>query len=446
LKEGVSIQNKRPYKKDLRNDEDPKFKFINTAAFFTEKLKEIGEQEAGHFINYLFNNVKIIRIDCQSVSFAIKLFQVLNDRGLDLSNSDLIKSFLIGRIHKLYDDEEVKRQKEEQFMDDWKFCSNIAIDTEERLNDLFVLYEYYLLADNPKKSLYDELVGQLDDKDPNEVISEFKIFVTNYKNEVYYRDDSLMYGFWYLPWSMYWRAIVLTALSTDYPDYEKFLSIFKRYYYLNWIAGNTLTKIKQTSFNIIKWIKEKKEIIFIQNELDKQLNDYVIERAINNLNSDIYYEKWCKPLLFMIEYNQQDNPKFLEFWDKNIQVEHILPKAFLKNNDWEHIYDVKGIDGWINSGANLTLLSGSKNIAASNDGFDNKILAYDGTGNHNRNDTKITSFKITQNIVSNYQAGKFNKQWNVDALNDRWGWFCSEVESLLEIDLSEIKNSQLLEK
>ena len=317
LKEGVAIKNKRPYKKDLRNDEDPKYKFINTAAYFTEKLEEIGEAEAGLLINYLFNNVKIIRIDCQSVSFAIKLFQVLNDRGLDLSNSDLIKSHLIGNIHKLYDDEEVKRQKEEQFMDDWKYCSNIAIDTGERLNELFVLYEYYLKGDNPKKSLYDELVELLDKVDPNEAISDFKTFITHYKNDVYYREDSTMYGFWYLPWTMYWRTIVLTALYQNYPEYEKFLKVFKRYYYLNWIAGNTLTKIKQTSFNIIKWLKEKKDLTFIQSELEKQLNDYVIERAINNLNSDIYYEKWCKPLLFMIEYNQQDNPKFLEFKTSN---------------------------------------------------------------------------------------------------------------------------------
>lgn len=130
IKEGNTVLNRRPYKKDIRIEEAPKFKFMNTAVFFKEKLVDLGKEDAGIFLNYLFNKVKIIRIDCQSVSFAIKLFQVLNDRGLDLSNSDLIKSFLIGRIHKLYDgDNEVKKQKEDQFMDDWKLCENIAIST-----------------------------------------------------------------------------------------------------------------------------------------------------------------------------------------------------------------------------------------------------------------------------------------------------------------------------
>ncbi|MBE2281200.1 MAG: DUF262 domain-containing protein, partial [Ignavibacteriaceae bacterium] len=87
---GSSINHKQPYLKDLKKEEEPKFKFMNTANFFTDKFEELGEEKSGEFINFIFNNVKIIRIDCQSVGFAIKLFQVLNDRGLDLSNSCLL--------------------------------------------------------------------------------------------------------------------------------------------------------------------------------------------------------------------------------------------------------------------------------------------------------------------------------------------------------------------
>lgn len=444
LNEGKSILNKTPFKKDLRK-EDPKYKFINTSSFFKEKLSDLGELEAGRFINYLFNNVKIIRIDCQSVSFAIKLFQVLNDRGLDLSNSDLIKSFLIGRIHKIYNNEnELKLQNENQFIDDWKFCENIAIDTEESLNNLLVMYEYYLLAENPKQSLYDELVKQLENKNPNDVISDFKTFVSHYKNDINSREDGKMYGFWYLPWGMYWKSIVLTALKINYSEYEDFLTIFKQYYYINWIAGNTLTKIKQTSFNIISWLKENKSLDFIKDELEKNLRDNnAIQRATENLSSDIYNEPWGKPLLYMIEYNQQDNPPFLAMGDKNIHAEHILPLGYEKKEAWKSFKDIKVIDKWINTGGNLTLLSGSKNISASNEGFETKIKAYDGTGLHDRTDRKITSFKITQNIVNDYNSDKFSKEWNVDSINDRWSWFCDEAEAILDINLSEIKKNKL---
>jgi len=445
LKEGTSILNKKPYKKELRVEEAPDCKFRNTSYFFTERLMELGEEQAGIFINYLFNSVKIIRIDCHSVSFAIKLFQVLNDRGLDLSNSDLIKSYLIGRIHKTYElDNELKKQKEDRFMDDWKFCENIAIDTEENMNDLFVLYEYSLLGKNPEKSLYDEMVKLFENKDPNDVISNFKEFISHYKNDVYYREDSLMYSFFYLRWSMYWRSIVLTALDSNYQEYEEFLKVFKRYYYINWIAGNTLTKIKQTSFNIISWLREKKSIDFIKDQLENSLESDTIRRATDNLNGDIYFEAWCKPLLYMIEYNQQDNPPFFSMGNKNIHTEHILPRGYAKNSDWEYFNEIEGIEDWIHSGANLTLLSGTKNISASNDGFVKKIKAYDGTGNHKADD-KITSFKMTQQIVNDYNANRFNKEWNVEAINNRWVWFCEEVEKILEIDLTNNKNNLLQE-
>jgi uncharacterized protein with ParB-like and HNH nuclease domain len=446
IKEGKAGQNKRPYKKELRIEQEPKFKFRNTAAFFTEKLEELGSEDTGAFINYLFNNVKIIRIDCQSVSFAIKLFQVLNDRGLDLSNSDLIKSFLIGKIHKRYEeDAEIRKQHEDQFMDDWKSCETMAIDTEESMNNLFVMFEYYLLAKNPEKSLYDELKALFEKEDPNQIIKQFKDFVSEYKSKVYQAKNPIIYSLFYLRWSVYWRTIVTTALHVKYPWFDEFLLIFRRYYYLNWIAGNTLSKIKQTSFNLIGHLKAHQSIAFINDELNKQLDNEVTERAINSLDGDIYYEPWCKPILFLIEYEQQDNPPFFEMGDRSIQTEHILPRAYNKVEEWDSAKNISNLDAWIHSGANLTLLSGQKNLDARNYPFETKIQSYDSTGFEDENDKKITSFKITQNIVNDYNANKYNKEWNIDALNGRWVWFCTQLEKILEIDLKDIKEN-LIEK
>jgi uncharacterized protein with ParB-like and HNH nuclease domain len=440
---GDTTNLKKPTKQDLRKDE-PKHKFINTAYFFTNKLKDLGKDDAGGLINYLFNSVKIIRIDCQSVAFAIKLFQVLNDRGLDLSNADLIKSFLIGQIQKKYiGDGELKKQKEDQFMDDWKVCENYSNDTQTSLNDLFVMYEYYTLAQNPKKSLYDELVIQFSEKDSNQIINNVKLFVENYKREIYEREDKLTYSFFYISWGMYWRTILLTALTENYSDYNEFVKLFRRYYYLNWIAGFTLTKIKQTSFNIIKWLKENRTLEFIKSELELNLsqND-TIRRATENLKGDIYYESWCKPLLFMIEYQQTDDSSlnFFEMSDTKIQVEHILPRAYKSNVEWNTKFEGNDtISNWINTGGNLTLLSGKKNRDASNYSFEKKIIAYNGKGYYAEDSEGITAFRITQNIVNHYNDNTYNKQWNEQSIIDRWNWFCGQVEVILEIDLSEIR-------
>jgi uncharacterized protein with ParB-like and HNH nuclease domain len=428
----------RPSKVDLRKEEEPKFKFLNTAKFFIDRLSELEDERVGEFVNYLFNQVKIIRIDCQSVTFAIKLFQVLNDRGLDLSNSDLIKSYLIAKIHRhCGSDEELKRQKENQFIDDWKTCEAVATDTGDSVNDLFVLYEYYRLGENPKRGLYEELTKLFDKEDANEIIADFKEFVTSYKKEIYDKKDALLYGFWYLRWSTFWRSILLTALHTSYPDFRKLAFLLRRYYYLNWIAGHTITRIKQTSFNLIKWIKAGKAIEEIEAELHKSLiENYTISSVKWRLNRPIYFESWCKPLLYLIEYEQQDSPKFLYSDDSNIHVEHIIPRAFDRNPEWASVENPEQLEEKIDTPGNLTLLSGRKNIAARNSGFTKKIQAYTGTGLHSASDEKVTSFRITQRIVDDYNAGKFGRQWNLDAVSRRESWFIAEVEKILDVELS----------
>ena len=205
----------------------------------------------------------------------------------------------------------------------------------------------------------------------------------------------------------------MTALNSNYEDYNTFIKVFRRYYYLGWIAGFTLARIKQTSFYVIKYLKESKPIDFIKVELESNRSqNETVKRAIGNLKGDIYFESWFKPLLFMIEYNQT-NDRYLNFWemtDRNIQVEHILPRAYMSKGEWkDKINNPKDVDPWINTGAKLTLLSGKKNQQASNNGFESKIQSYRGKGFYAESSEGITACRITQQIVNDFDNGKFQK-------------------------------------
>ena len=74
---------------------------------------------------------------------------------------------------------------------------------------------------------------------------------------------------------------------------------------------------------------------------------------------------------------------FLPVWDRNIHSEHIIPRAYI-DKEWSKFREDDEIDDWINKGANLTLLSGAKNISASNEGFDKKLIAYNGKRNYSK--------------------------------------------------------------
>lgn len=435
---GNTVELKKPYKYQIRTDEDPKFKFINTATIFKAKLEELGKKESEELINFLFNQTKIIRIDCKNREFAIKLFQVLNDRGMDLTAADLIKSYLLEKLYNEYkNDADASKIKEEQFISDWRDLEQTIKTCDLNLNDLFIIYEYYLLGQNPKKSLYDELQDAFVGKKPNLVIADIKKFANTYYTEIYEARNKTLYSFWYIRWNMYWKSILLAALHTNYSDYDKLTIELRRFYYLYWIAGKTLSQIKQTSFNLIKWVKEKKAISFIIKELnDKLSKDNIITIAINNLTSEqIASEVWCKPLLILMEYNLSDIGKnsFIDL-NRDLHLEHILPVKYEKFTEWKHISSEIS-SKWLNSAGNLTLLSGAKNIEASNNPFKVKMKVYNGKGKYDKKDDKITAFLITQKIVKDYELKKYGEQWNLKSMIDRWEWFFKEVNEILNIDI-----------
>ncbi|MDF2382183.1 DUF262 domain-containing protein [Nostoc ellipsosporum NOK] len=433
----------KPYKYQIRTDEEPKYKFINTAVIFRSKLEELGLQQSSELINFLFNQVKIIRIDCKNREFAIKLFQVLNDRGMDLTAADLIKSFLLEKLYNRYkDDPDTSKLKEDRFIADWREMEQIIKTCDINLNDLFILYEYYTLGQNPRKSLYDELQNAFEGKDSNEVIADIKKFAHTYYISIYESRNKVIYSFWYIRWNMYWKTILLTALHTGYKELDALTVELRRFYYLYWIAGKTLSLIKQTSFNLIKWIKDKRPMEEIRQELlVKMEKDNIQTLAISSLTSEqIASEPWCKPLLLMMEYNATDNGKnaFIDL-DSDLHLEHILPIKYEVFNEWKHItIDISA--KWINSAGNITLLSGAKNIEASNNPFPVKIGVYKGKGKYDQKNEKITAFEITQQIVHNYDANKYDQQWKLESMKDRWKWFFGEVEQLLDIDVSEAIN------
>ena len=421
----------KPTKREIQNA--PKFRFINTTYIFREKLSKMSEEDAGNFINYLFNQVKIIKISCSNRAFAIKLFQVLNDRGLDLSAADLIKSILLASLK-----DDIKHGS---FVADWQASEQLAENLDVSLTDLFTFYEYYLLGKNPKKSLVDELENQFQGKDANNIISDFKIFVKTYDKKIYNETgDKLIYSFWYLTWAAYWKTILLTALHLNYPDTEKLKISLRRFYYLNWISGRTLSAIKQTSFNIIGAIKDKKTIAEIDLIFETKLeSDKVIEGVLRNLSGNIYFESWVKPLFIMVEYNQIDDDfaTWIE-WDRYLQLEHIMPQTFAKKDEWNHITTVIG-NSYLHTAGNLTLLSCKKNIEAQNYSFVDKINIYQGLGKNLNKTDGISSFRICQKIVDDYNANKYNKEWTEQAMKDRYNWFINEIGTILNINTDSIK-------
>lgn len=470
-------------------------KYLNTALLFKESLTEMNAKEPASiipFINYLFNRVRIIKITCSSQSFAIKLFQVLNTRGMDLAPADLIKSYLYGNIVNFEKDPQLIDVERKKLMQEWNSIEQMLSKTDDSITDMFNTYLYFVSHTNPRKTLYEELQPYIEKKSPTTFIYDFKQFVKNYI-DVYSSKEYTTYSLRYLQHQLYWKPILTGARHLGFHDQKKLKETLSRFYYLYWIAGYTSPKIKQTSFNILKWIKgiveftettkdnEFTRYLAFSNEsehnfgldltktatvvsinylpnnrdlmkaiefkLEERLkNDGVYDKVKVNISENCYGEGWLKPLLILIEYNETQNRDYIPL-DKNLHAEHIMPQS-REYEYWKSSYTVPEYEVSLMKIENLTLLTGDRNIQASNRPFNlsnnispaaekalffdtnlqqhvDKLFIYNGRGLDG-----ASKFLITQEI---------NKQWtkwDKTEMTERKKWLIVRIEKILNIKLN----------
>ena len=111
------------------------------------------------------------------------------------------------------------------------------------------------------------------------------------------------------------------------------------YYYQTWIAGGTITRIKQTSINIIKNVKSNKSVETIKELILNSIDSYnTFDQYLYNLwdSSSVYHSKWVRPVLALANYFMADEekPHFIAM-DAETQVEHILPQTPKKRQSME---------------------------------------------------------------------------------------------------------------
>ncbi len=425
----------KPTKKEIESD--PKFRYINTAAIFFEYLNTIDETESGGFLNYLMNKVKLIKIICYDESFAIKLFQVLNDRGLDLSPADIIKGYLLSSISG-----KDNKHNHDTFMADWRLCEEWTKELDVNLTDIFTYYEYYLLASNPKKSLVEELKLQFKGKESNAILRDFKNFVNSYR-KLYNSENKIISSFWYLPWGTYWATALITAEHEKYTEKDELQKLLLRFFYLYYISGKTLNSIKQTCFNLITSLKKNESFKKIKADLTSKLkSDDIKNKVLQNLKGEVYYENWLKPLLILVEYWQidSDDIAYIDPKPQLINMEHTFPQNPESGSEWEVMF--KNGEKYLNTLGNLALLSGIKNRYAQNFSFSEKINIYQGFDKNGNKVTgkngQITVYRSTQQIVNDYKAGTYKKKWNEKAVQARYNYLCEQIGLILGIDISSI--------
>ncbi len=405
--------------------------YLRNAYYFKELLNESVENgsisDIDDFVKWFYEHIVLTRIICFEQDSAMQIFQVLNDRGQPLSPIDILKSNLIQEIRQ-------DSEKRKDFITTWdklvEACKSIeGIDID--LEDFFNMYLEYADPSTSKERADKGLKKVFKDskKDACEFIYGVSAFMKSY-TDLLKKQDRYIYLLRYLP-SRYWASILTTALYVKYPDFDALKKLLVSYYYQNWIAGGTITRIKPTSINIIKNVKSNKGVKTIQELILHNIDSYnTFDQYHYNLwdSSSVYPSNWVRPVLALANYFMVDEekPNFIVM-DAETQVEHILPQKPKKGSQWNADFDKEKKEEWVNNIANLTLLKRKKNAQALNGDFDEKRKIYGG-----KDTSKVIScYDITKELYRDYE------KWDEKSLQKRYDFLYGIITPILHIEWQE---------
>lgn len=410
---GISFKEKVNFDREFAKN-----RYLQNAHYLKQFIQEVIDKnniDPSDFVTWIFDHVVLTVITTKSVDNAIRIFNVLNDRGMPLSPIDILKSSLMTKL---------SPEDRRAFKAKWEVINQKIDETEEfSMEDMLNTYLYYKLGSNPSTRIDKELLAIFarEETDPLTVISDINKFSEAYISAIE-TENKYIYLLRYLPHRIYWHSILSTATFLNYSKIDELRQVLVSYYYYNWIAGATVARLKQTSYNILKAVKRNQSIDEIKDICLKNMSAYNTKSYFEaECSGDLVYgKKWDKALLLLVEYFSQDESvqKFIQISPK-IHIEHILPQTpDNDNSSWNEIFNESERKELTNSLANLTLLSMRKNIQAQNYSFVEKKNAYQAK------DNLITSFVITQDLL------KYD-DWTPSTINERKNKLQSVIDKVI---------------
>ncbi|QJW28790.1 DUF262 domain-containing protein [Helicobacter pylori] len=423
---------------EINDPSKGKNSYLKNAICLKNYLEKKEIADINNFIDWLYCNVVFVTIICPSIDKALRIFNVLNARGLPLNATDIFKGELLKEL--------AKEEDQKKLVSRWNALSQKCSDNDLTMETLFSWYLIYLESKTSREKMEKMLVTWFNtlNKPPLEYLKGVEDFYNAYcevlemqdrhAHLLSYKDDD------------YLHVILCTSILHHYSDQdiEALKELLVKFYYQDWVAGQTKSTRSQTCCNIIIALKEKKSVRYIASIVvkkyldDKNITQHFKENLQDsNLYTKFYFagksvkkNSWLKPVLILVEYFMSDDPRPKRIEKNDFHVEHILPQKPDPSSQWVKDFSEEERELYTHSLANLTLLGGTKNSQASNLDFKEKKKIYMGEEIRLRK-TKtpkvMTCYKMTIGIAHKYT------EWTPTSLEKRKEELIKIIESALEL-------------
>jgi uncharacterized protein with ParB-like and HNH nuclease domain len=379
LREFVQKSNKR------LNGKDVSVKNMINAIEAIEKFFE-NKNSVEDFAKFLLNRVVFIYVATEDREDAFRLFTILNNRGIPLTNADILKAINIGEIEK-----SGNKKLAEEYAKKWEDIQN---ELEDDFDRFLGFIRTILLKEKARKSLleefeekiykegklakgketidllerYYETYTKIIDFSPSDnPLSKNSIQENNeYKNLITVMKTALPSTDWIPPLLHFYSKFGNESLLVFLKKLEfKFSS--------DWVLYFTPTQRIENMNRIIKKIDEANSPEELLN--DSEIFKVNIDDLKNALSGNVYGKRFTKYILLKYEYLIQDNSQFISNYSL-ISVEHILPQNPPEDSKWREWFTEEEIEQYKHKLGNLVLLNRRKNSSLSNLDFKEKKYRY----------------------------------------------------------------------
>ncbi|GAA7387929.1 DUF262 domain-containing protein [Helicobacter pylori] len=415
--------------------------YLKNAVCLRNYLRKKEIEDINDFIEWLYFKVVFITITCPDADKALRIFNVLNARGLALNATDIFKGELL---------KHTKEHEREEFMSRWNALSQKCSDNDLAIETLFSWYLNYLNPVTSREKKEKRLVTWFKNlnKTPLEYLKGVEDFYNaycevlempdRYAHLLSYKDDDHLI------------VILCASLLHRYSDQEleALKELLVKFYYQDWVAGLAKSIRVHTCCNIINALKEKQSVEHTASIVKEYFKDKnITQRFKENLQDSNLYTKfyftgktpknnsWLKPILILVEYFMSDNANHAYIkMDDDLHVERILPQNPDPSSQWVKDFSEEERELYTHSLANLTLLGGKKNTKALsqalNQDFKEKKEIYMGKPvvlDNKKTFRVMTCYDMTKNDVCRYT------EWTPKSLEKRKEELIEIIESVLTL-------------
>ena len=354
---------------------DVRMHLVENARELAGRVDKMDSDERRNLLIFMIQRCFLVVVEASDKDSAYRVFSVLNDRGLNLSPTDILKAEIIGAIEEsereTYTEiwEEIEESLgRDRFRDLFAHIRMIHRPTKLR-GTLEAEFRKDVMAETGPTEFMDQILRPMSDAYAQIINQDFAS-----KNDAKRINRSLRHLA--MLDNVDWQPPTILFLSKFFDQHglvAEFLSAIDALAYGMFICRDSVNKRISRYAEIIGKIDSGADVL---KDSSLYLSDDQKTKVMNQLDGPVYEtQRIIKPILLRIDEKLSDGSA--NYDHHIISIEHVLPQNPAEDSEWMKLFpDEKERSCWTHRLANLVLLSRSKNSRARNYSFERKKKEY----------------------------------------------------------------------